>query len=301
MTLKRSWTALGVLLVLTAGACRAEEPQKEKADCCKAACCKEGKACDEKSACCCCTCGAKDKKAACTDKGSCPCAAAKKVKVSIPARVTVVMPPPPLPAPPIFPGPVFIEAVPPPPPVPSLPPTPLMSRAQAVPPAVAECPYTMTAPQLTCPVVASHPACPASAPQAVAYPAPPRADGWRVRVSEADGKSRLEVQAGHGDETVATCEGLVLKVGGDSVKVAVAGKQVRVCGSHVKATADSVIRGPEGRLILQGSVKVSYSKDGHKAEVSAEHVTVGVTDGYLNVTPAAPQQQVIQFWMGFFE
>ena len=167
-------------------------------------------------------------------------------------------------------------------------------------------------------------------PPALVAPRSGYAHDWRVCVVQEDGKSCLGMQAGPRQGASATFESMTLKVGG-GVKLSVVGKQVRVSGKCVNATADSVSWGPDhGDIVLAGSVKVKYECDAHKAEITAQQVVVGVLDGHIEVvgtgnlntpktspvstgspTPTAPRscpacpalsgeaQQLFNFWTSF--
>jgi hypothetical protein len=115
-------------------------------------------------------------------------------------------------------------------------------------------------------------------------------------------------------------------VGGEPLKVAVAGKQVQITGKCLRASADHVCwSAGHGDILLDGSVKLRFDADAHKAEVTAAQVVVGVADGRIEVYgagnlvrqpapaatcpvsldfgfpvahPPAEQQQLFDFWMG---
>jgi len=108
----------------------------------------------------------------------------------------------------------------------------------------------------------------------------------------------MQLSAG-GEDACAYCDNMVLKVGTESLKLSVADKQIRVCGSFVKGSADAIIRNTgDGSILLEGHVKLKYEKEGQKAEVSAERVVVGVADGRLEVKPV--EQQAVNFiWFGY--
>jgi hypothetical protein len=147
--------------------------------------------------------------------------------------------------------------------------------------------------------------CPVSAPSvcvAATAVSRPETGAWHIRVVNEEGAARLAIQPTHGGEdNYATCEHIVLKADGTRLKIAVSGKQVAVCGPFGKATADSLTRNEgDGSFVLEGSVRLSYHKDGLKAEVSAEHVVVGVADGHLEVKPGPKRAQDFEFWTGFF-
>ena len=92
----------------------------------------------------------------------------------------------------------------------------------------------------------------------------------QLKVTEKD-RSCLEMQmSGGGEETCACCDSMVLKIGNESLKVAVVEKQVQVNGSFFKGSADTVTRNSaDGSILLEGHVKLKYEKAGQKAEVNA--------------------------------
>ena len=121
----------------------------------------------------------------------------------------------------------------------------------------------------------------------------------------------LEIQCGC--DTQMTCECLSVSVpGGKPLKLAVADKQVRISGAFVTATADRLVRmGHDDRMVLEGHVQLTYDKDGQRAEVTAEHVIVGLAQGDLEIMPRAPatdtttnavqagQGEGCPWWQGF--
>jgi hypothetical protein len=127
---------------------------------------------------------------------------------------------------------------------------------------------------------------------------------WRIRAVSDKDHAGLEMHfTAAGEDTCACCDGMTLKVGSESLKLAVADKQVQVSGSFIKGSADTIARNTiDGSICLEGHVKLKYEKAGQKAEVSAERVVVGVADGRLEVKPVEPQpqQQAFSFWNSFF-
>jgi hypothetical protein len=87
-------------------------------------------------------------------------------------------------------------------------------------------------------------------------------------------------------ENWATCDHLVLNCcGNEHIKVTAGEKQVALSGPCMHATADRVIRMTRDNCImLDGHVRCVYHKEGERAEISADHVTVGLADGRLEVT-----------------
>jgi hypothetical protein len=294
MTLKRSWLALGALLTaLVVGAAWAAEQEKKsekvqapnccaiKLDCCekeKGTACGEGKCCNAEKGCC---------------GGKCDCC--KQAEALPPPAQAYAIPslPPAVCCPRLpdgSPGVLTIvptpQYQPPPPPLPAPPFVPFTQYVQAVPSAPPSCMAWATA-----------------------------TSAWRMTVVEEGGKACLGMQSAVGTSPCATCENMVLKVGGDALKVAVVGKQVQVHGKCVRATADSMCWcAHQGEIVLEGSVKLKYDGDGQKADVTAEHVVVGIRDGSIEVRGATPTvvrgrkpveppndvQQTFEFWTGFF-
>jgi hypothetical protein len=137
-------------------------------------------------------------------------------------------------------------------------------------------------------------------PEGAAEPMPcPTAEPWRIQVVEEEGKPQLEMRV---DNTALVCDHMVLKVGGETLKLEITGKQIQVSGSFLKATGDRLTHNrADGSLLLEGKVKLSYSKNGQKAEITAQRIAVGVGDGSLVVPPTEDLgQQLFSFWTGLF-
>ena len=361
MTRNRSWLALGALLLALAGGAlwAADQKKADKSqtgDCCAEGkgCCAE-KCCTKEKACCEEKCSAAEKgccegKCCTKEKGKCcgccekapqmatfpvPAGSAVQVMIAPPGAfegdgpagwlTTVPAPPAPCPMPvpftpatPFTPAPCAMPPAEGPMPSPVTPVTQYILDSRVVPP-----PPTQPGPSVTSYVVPP-------VPPALVAPRSGYAHDWRVCVVQEDGKSCLGMQAGPRQGASATFESMTLKVGG-GVKLSVVGKQVRVSGKCVNATADSVSWGPDhGDIVLAGSVKVKYECDAHKAEITAQQVVVGVLDGHIEVvgtgnlntpktspvstgspTPTAPRscpacpalsgeaQQLFNFWTSF--
>ncbi len=279
---------------------------KDGASCCESCGCakKDGKcgdgcACGKKAGCSCvtkakvsCACG--DGNAACCP-GCCKQAGAHGQQVIF------------LPAPPV-PGPGLAEVVadvlmqylsgPWTPPAPAYGPGPIYAAPPAVmqapllPPAVSVYDAPRSCPVPPPPATAAVPptlgptplAVPAQACSSVAEPAGPGLAKSVFRVCEGEKAARLEIQSA-GSQML--CENVVLKIAGSSFKVCAAGKQVRLEGPFVKATADTLTpTGQEDRVLLEGHVHVQYSKDGQEAEITAARVIVGLADGSVEIKPA---------------
>jgi hypothetical protein len=142
---------------------------------------------------------------------------------------------------------------------------------------------------------------------AVALPAPPPVRTWALKAVKEDGSSVLEVLNG-GDARV-TCENLVITKEGNSFRVTAHGEQVAITGPFLEARADRLIRVEHnGRVVLEGHVKLNYKKDGQSANVEAERVVVGLGDGSLEIKGAGGKKAptvgsadvLFQFWTGFF-
>jgi hypothetical protein len=324
MTRNRSWLALGALLVALAGGALWAADQEKKAGqapapkcCAEKACCAD-KCCTQEKGCCEAKCCAQEKAKSCCADGKC-CGCCDK------AQRTATLPVPPGSA-------IQVMIAPPgafgeegcadwvgplaPPPAPVCQPAPPM-------------PFAPVNQYYSAPCVAPPPPPVAAStwgsPWGGGRPTP-----WRVCVVQENGKSCLGMQVGVSKDTAAVCEGMTLKVGGE-LKLSVVGKQVQVSGKCVNATADSVCWSAEnGEIMLDGSVKVSYHGDAHKAEITAEQVVVSVPDGRIEVMgarslapqsspvstgcpsttsptrcPACPRpttecQQLFNFWTGFF-
>jgi hypothetical protein len=207
--------------------------------------------------------------------------------------------------------PRYCPAVPPTCPAPMMPqtcPQPVMPPApQAPSPSVQFTPVTQYVPtQSYTPVtqyVATPPVQP-PLPPPCAYPTcrPNVGSPWQLRAVAQKDHTRLEMQfSAAGEDTCAYCDDMVLKIGNEKLKVNVVEKQLHVHGSFVTGSADCLMRNPaDGSVTFEGHVKLTYEKNGQKAEVSAERVVIGMADGRLEVKPTE-QQQVFSFWTGFFQ
>jgi hypothetical protein len=296
MTSTRSWLAFVVLLTaLTGGTLRADEPAKKVEKLPAPACSvKAGGCCAEKCStsqgCCegkCCT---QDKAKGCCADGKC-CGCCSK---AAPQMATL----------PVAPG----SAI----------------QVMIAPPGAFDAAFTQ---DLGCPIGPIQPpvpayapappcmqfACPAMpTPTALAPPPPPApcqaacsaragVTPWRLRAVVEKERTCLEMQlTGAGEDASVCCDHMVLKIGGESLKVSICDKQIQVSGSFVKGSADSLTRNTtDGSITLEGHVKVHYDKDGQKAAVSGERVVVGIADGRLEVKPVE-KPQTFTFWIGNF-
>jgi hypothetical protein len=71
------------------------------------------------------------------------------------------------------------------------------------------------------------------------------------------------------------------------VRIAADGKQVTVTGTCLEAKCDHIIwTEANDRAVLDGHVRLKYHKGGVEADIIAEQVVVGLTDGYLEVKSA---------------
>ncbi|HKI33183.1 MAG TPA: hypothetical protein VKA46_15130 [Gemmataceae bacterium] len=259
----------------------ADPPLTKEKTCCEGKCCKE-------------KCCAAEKVQGCCGEGKC-CGCCEKAKegTSLPippgsSYQVLIAPPPPC----VAPSPADLTAsypvwnVPPAPPMPLLPPQTVQMPAY---PGVAQ--YYPTSSPVGPPLP--------PVPQSACVAARPQSNPWQLRaVVEKDHPCLvMQVTAG-GEDACAYCDNMVVKIGNESLKMAVADKQVQVSGSFLKGSADTITRNTaDGSILLEGHVKVKYEKDGQKAEVSAEHVVVGVADGRLEVKPVE-HSQVLSIWIG---
>jgi hypothetical protein len=192
-----------------------------------------------------------------------------------------------------------------------------------------------------------HPGAGYPPPQAGAYYVATPPSGWALSVTEEAGKARLQVQTPDG--LSASCEQITIPVNGmGSAVVSVAEKQVQVrCDSNVPAggssdalqgSADRVTRsGADGLLLsLEGKAQLRFMRQGRRAELSADRISVNLANGHVEVdlggpapavtipvpcsqtgslpscspmlAPASPSsrsnqkdaEQVFSFWTGFF-
>ncbi len=278
MTHRRSWLALVALLAAIVGgtvwAAGQEKKTDEAAGCCAGKCAAKDKACCADSCCgtkekdkTCCEgkCCAKEKAGSCCADGKC-CGCCGK------ATQTATLPVPPgsavqlMIAPPgSFPDAAYAPewAGPAMAPVPAPPPCPPYAQYVAAPSA------ELLPPPVPCRT--------ATAARHAFSP-------WRLSVVVLNDRARLAMRWDGDEETCAYCEDMVVQIDQEPLKVSVVDKQVRVSGSFVKGSADTVTRNTaDGSLVLEGHVKMHYGKEGQKVEVAAEHVVVGIADGRVEV------------------
>jgi hypothetical protein len=99
-----------------------------------------------------------------------------------------------------------------------------------------------------------------------------------------DGKNCLEIVNA---DSCMCCDSLSLDINGCCpVQCSAGDHQIEVSGPCFHATAQRLVRaGQDDRITLHGDVHLSYHKDGQKARISAEHVTVGLSDGSVQIHP----------------
>lgn len=219
-----------------------------------------------------------------------------------PAGCPVPFPDAGLPA--VYPVPMMVEAVPPlPGPLGPLPPVRMSGRVIPPPPCY---------PPEACPppAIGYAPPCPPPLPipPAVALESNrTTAHGCKMRVVTEDGKEKLEIQS---DSGALICESLEMKAPNccGRLRLSAVSKQVQITDPTLTATADSVAGvGKPGYLLLVGHVQLKYHKSGQRAEVTAEHILIGLADGYLEIAPGggpAKGPEAIRltgFWSGFFK
>jgi hypothetical protein len=136
----------------------------------------------------------------------------------------------------------------------------------------------------------------------VAQATPPLPANASWFLSVVNGK--LQLQTADGSRSM--CERLTIMVSGvDPVEVTVVGKQIQIAagkdckgGTLLQGTAERLTRtGVEGALLtLEGSAKLVYVRNGHKAEISADRISVHLAAGQIvtdmdvpkPVTPVLP-------------
>jgi hypothetical protein len=306
MTPTRILILFTALLLAVAPAARAAEPPPAKPCCCcddkpcattcpptaatpAAPCCCETNACCATSKCC-------EAKAACECKDcccakGCSCGKGQGVAKAAPGccpMITSTVEP----TPPAFcrpPRPLRGMVVPPVPPAAPLPPpaysVPLMPIADPLPLA-----YPVPPPGFV----------PPGLPVPECFAVDPTPSKWCVKATTSRGLSGLEIS--QDEDCKVACEKFVLTVGEESFEVAVREKQVSINSSFLKGTADRITRTRNtDQIVLEGNVKVAYSKDGQKADLSGGVVVVDLVEGSVQVKPAQSDEvQMFQFFMGFF-
>jgi len=104
-----------------------------------------------------------------------------------------------------------------------------------------------------------------------------------IRVVREDGKARLEVHEG---ALHLTCKKLVLHLEGcGSVQLAAFGKHVVLTGDTLEGRAEQLKTEANGRVVLEGHVRVHCQQEGQEATVKAERVVVDLKEDSLEVHP----------------
>ncbi len=325
MTRKRSWLALGALLTtLVVGAVWASEQQKKSEKVAAPACCAEG------TSCCTDKCSTAEKTKGCCADGKC-CGCCEKgqkatvLPIPVPAGSSIQVTIEPAEANRAewaAPGPMIQAAQVPQPPqsvpvgMPQFPPQ-YLSQPCALPCVAPAYPayQTQAAPvptgAVSCPLAGQCVSTPryvetatmerSLPPIPVAPPAYPGLQPWRVHTVTDKEHTCLEIQLSEPEQTRLCCESTVVKFGKESLKFTIVDKQVHVCGLFFNGTADSVVRNSDkGSLTFEGHADIKYVRQGQKAQISAEHVVVGITDGSLEVKPVK-QVQDLTVWFGCFD
>jgi hypothetical protein len=114
--------------------------------------------------------------------------------------------------------------------------------------------------------------------EAVRTSPPRRAMQVSVRGGEVP---ELEIRCAGGDCLV--CERVVLSAG-STLHLCAGEQQVQVCGEHFKAAADRLTKlDQDDRLILEGNVRLLYSKDERQAQVRADRVVLNPKTGHMEI------------------
>jgi hypothetical protein len=122
---------------------------------------------------------------------------------------------------------------------------------------------------------------PAIQPCAATTPAPVMPS---IRVCVADGESRLEISCGGGARLA--CKRMDLQMDGvEPMTLATADGQVVVKQAQVHARANAVTTDQKDSVVLEGRVRLHYTKDGQSTEISAERIEISLGEGTLKVKP----------------
>jgi hypothetical protein len=108
---------------------------------------------------------------------------------------------------------------------------------------------------------------------------------------------KLHLQTAEGTRSI--CDHLTILVGGvEPAEATVVDKRIQIVGGKdskgstiLQATAERVIRsGAEGALMtLEGNAKLVYARNGHKADVCAERISVNLVTGQIVAEMDAPR------------
>ena len=176
-------------------------------------------------------------------------------------------------------------AVPPPPAPPG--PMELLNRFFVV--SNAPTPPTPMPPPASCSMPCPAACCPAPAAailQCLATQAKSSPSRCMLCAADKDGKCCVEVVTGG---TCMKCDSLCLEMqmpGCGQVNCTACDHQIEVSGPCFHATAQRVVRtGHDDCLTLEGDVRLTYHKDHERARITADHVTIGMTDGRVEIHP----------------
>jgi hypothetical protein len=105
-----------------------------------------------------------------------------------------------------------------------------------------------------------------------------------LQITAAEGQPHLEVRCGGG--ACLGCKELDLKMTGmKPMTLTAAGGQVCLTGPAVRARANLLTTDQKELLILEGQVRLHYTKDGQSAEVLADRIEVNLGDDTLKIKP----------------
>jgi hypothetical protein len=117
----------------------------------------------------------------------------------------------------------------------------------------------------------------------------PSSQPWRLRALAEEGKTEIALQ----QEGALPCDHLEIKLNTgqgrctdtDALKLTVAGDQIQVDHPWLQASADTISStGPDGCLVFEGHVHLTYGKDGQQLRVIAgDRVCVDLAAGSIQV------------------
>jgi hypothetical protein len=105
-----------------------------------------------------------------------------------------------------------------------------------------------------------------------------------IHVTVAEDQARLEVCCGGGARI--GCKKMDLKMTNtEPMVLAPSDGQVALTGSQVHARANAITTDQKDLLVLEGRVRLQYTKDGQSAEITATRIEVSLSEGTLKIKP----------------
>jgi hypothetical protein len=155
----------------------------------------------------------------------------------------------------------------------------------AMPPA--GCRYTALAPALLpaspMPCQAGYPIMPPAVAPCVALQVHDEPNkSWELRAAVEEGNTKIALR--QGDQQAMTVKSLEIKTENGPLEVTFCGEQIHLENRWLQACADALSsRAPDGRLLLEGHVNITYRQGDQHMVVTAERVFVDLASGHLQI------------------